>query len=831
VAQTRIWARRTARVVRLLFGPPTQYPMAQHYELSASQKGTSPVPTSTSICDKYGCDWASVDTPRQQLPEPVNSQGRALLAAAEVSSTLVGTSTDTPKLRNERRRGGDAGPTWEPHNVPTPLRSASRAMRLRSRSTAGLVGQSRQKEHNLAQVLSPDPPVVMKEPPVDSDRSPRLAAVLCQAQKAQLTELTEALKRDQELSLHHEARRAELDGHIAELSEALQERDRELERARGDCEQVRRQCLERDEVWLRVVTQTEADLRATQDELASERETMVRTQIEHECVQSRLRQAHADDLDNRLSEFVDTVDGMEAARASALAAREDAERQRCEMEQAWNKRLSQVTAAMNEQRKREQELAEAAQVDGDRSRVVEECFAALAQRDLEIDETRRELQEAKTSLANHEACWRRQLAQVEATAASAAAAQTAALLLAPQRETYKVPAPLSQCITRSMQCQTFSVLPELLTPVSRQAATFERGEPLAQQRVSQRLQFGSPSALSRVDSSAQSTTSVLCWSPRHSPRLTRVAHSAMPAITLQHPTTVSSTAPVAATTAAITTSTRYLCSTPRLSGCKTVAGCASRALLVRSPSQSHQTWRPAALAALSPRELQRGTRDDKGEGLMSQSIFARSAAVLPQVELGCSCRCSNGGSMTTMSCSPGRAVCSLSTVPGFARVPSMAALSPHRDSTPQRQCIAQRPMGQPARPTASSPRAAVSPRPSPRASLRGTTPRMTPGGLSPRTQGSSLGVTAGSSIKTPAAAVAAAIASATVAAATPKAGCRREPLQKQLLQASTCSPSHSASGVAAIAPTPPRSAPGGNGCSPMVRWECKGSPAPHRHVA
>jgi len=507
---------------------------------------------------------------------------------------------------------------------------------------------------------------------------------------------------------------------------------------------------------------------------------------------------------------------MEAARARALAAREDAERQRCELEQAWNKRLTKITASINEQRNKEQEFAEAARVDGDRSRVVEECFAALAQRDLEIDETRRELCEAKNSLAGREACWRRQLAQVEATAAAAAAAQAAVSQLAPQRETYKVPAPLSQCITRSMQCRTFSALPELLTPVGRQAASFEeRGEPLPQQRVSQRLQFGSPSALSRVDSSAQNTTPILCWSPRHSPRLTRVTHLA------------SSTAPVVATTSAMTTTTRYVSSTPRLSGCRTVAGSASRTLLVRSPSQSQRTWRPAALAALSPREQQ------QGEGLMSRSIFARSAAALPQVASGCSCCCSeNGGGIATMSCSPSRALCSVCTVPCFARVPSVATLLLHRDTTPQRQCMAQKTNGQLARPNASSPRTAVSPKPSPRVSMRITTPRMmTPGRLSPRAhsnQGSSLGVIAGSSINTPAAAVAAAVTSATVAAATPSTGCRRDPGLKQLLQASACSPSHTASGIATVAPTPPHSAQGGIGCSPKVRWECPGSPVPRR---
>jgi len=338
-----------------------------------------------------------------------------------------------------------------------------------------------------------------------------------------------------------------------------------------------------------------------------------------------------------------------------------------------------------------------------------------------------------------------------------------------------------------------------------------------------------------VDSSAQSTTPVLCWSPRHSPRLTRVTHSAVPALTLQQPTTASSTAPVVATTGAVTTSTRYLCSTPRLSGCKTVAGCTSRALLVRSPSQSLPTWRPATLAVLSPRELQRGRRDDKGEALMSRSVVARSAAVLPQVA-SCSCSKVRGGMATmncspAVSCSPARAVCSLSTVPGLARVNSLATLVRHRDSTPQRQCMAHIPLGQPTRPAA-SPRSAVSPKPSPRASLHGTTPRMTPGRLSPRTQqGSSLGVTAGSSIQTPAAAVAAAVASVTVAAATPSASCRREPVQRQLLQASACSPSRSASSVAASAPTPPRSSPGGPGCSPTVRWECPGSPAPRRHIA
>lgn len=805
--------------------------MAQHYELSASQEGTSPVPTSTSICDKYGCDWASMDNPRQQPSEPVSSQGRALLAAAKVSSSLVGTSTDAPKLRNERQRGGDAGLTWEVTDVPTPLRSASRAMRLRSRSTAGLAGQSRPKAQPTKEQSPKGPshntPAVTKESPVDGDHSQRLAAELCQAQKAQLTEHTEALQqRDKELAVYHQARRVELDGHIAELSEALQERDKELERARADCEQVRRQCLERDEVWLRVVTQTEADLRATQDELASERETLVKNQIENECAQSRLRQAHADDLDNRLSEFVDTLDCMEVARARALAAREDAERKRSEMEQAWNTRLSQITEAMNEQQKKEQELAEAARVDGD-CQVVEECFAALAQRDFEIDETRRELLEAKNCLASREACWRRHLAQVEATAAAAAAAQTAASQLAPQRETYKVPAPLNQCITRSMHCRTFSALPELLTPISRQATTFEdRGEPLVQQRVSQRLQFGSPSALTRVDSSAQSTTPVLCWSPRHSPRMARVTQSAMPAVTLQQPTVSS----IAATTAAITTTTRYLCTTPRLSGCRTVAGCASRTLLVRSPSKSQRAWRPATRAALSPKE------QHPGEGLMSRSIFSRSAAVLPQVGTSCSCCCSDTGGTTC--CSPTRAMCSVSTVPCFARVPSVATLVLHRDSTPQRQCMAQIPIGQPVRQAATSPRV-VSPKPSPRVSLRATTPRMTPGRLSPRAQGSSLGVSAGSSINTPSAAVAAALTSVTVAAPTTSTGCRREPMQKQSHQASACSPSHSVSGIATVAaPTSPHSVLAGNGLSPKVgatsapvRWECPGSPVPRRHEA
>lgn len=216
----------------------------------------------------------------------------------------------------------------------------------------------------------------------------------------------------------------ELNSTVKQFSEVLRERNEEIQRMQRECEELQRSRTQADDVWVQVCARAEGDLQTARADLARERQLAAKAQVDGELSMARLRQAHADEFSRCLTEYSEALGEVEKARLEAHCARERAEMQRDSADKVWQQKLAGILSAVREQQRRDQEQSLGVHANSTGNSMAAACIEALAQRNANLKQTWRELDEAECCWGNAEKAWRQRLAEVKADLNAAREATT-----------------------------------------------------------------------------------------------------------------------------------------------------------------------------------------------------------------------------------------------------------------------------------------------------------------------------------------------------------------------------------------------------------------------